>query len=331
MASSTWMVLIVSVLAATSLMGVAYAVFGDALTGKSRANRRLSAVSQGKRRGESTSAAADNSQQRRKAIQETLKEIEKEQKEQKKKITLRILIEQAGLEINVRMYWIISGICGLVFGVIGYFVGQGVIGLLLLGFVGFLGVPRWVLIMKKGKREKAFTEEFANSLDVIIRGVKSGLPLNECLKIIATESPEPIGSEFQRLNDGSKMGVPLDQGLQKMYDRISVPELNFFMIVLMIQQSAGGNLSEALNNLSTVLRTRKQMRGKIQALSSEAKASAMIIGSLPPGVAGILWATAPDYMAYIFTTKTGQMMLTGGAIWMTLGILVMKKMINFKF
>jgi tight adherence protein B len=179
------------------------------------------------------------------------------------------------------------------------------------------------------RRAKKFSQEFANSIDIIVRGVKSGLPLNECLQIIAKESPAPVGPEFKKLVEGQKVGVDLGIGLEKMYTRMPLSELNFFTIVLTIQQKTGGNLAEALENLSTVLRARKMMREKIQAMSSEAKASSMIIGSLPPFVMGVVYVTTPAYMALMFTETNGQLMLAGGMFWMAMGIFVMSKMINF--
>ena len=164
-----------------------------------------------------------------------------------------------------------------------------------------------------------------------MRGVKSGLPVNDCLKIIAVEAPEPVRTEFQGLVEGQRVGVTLEQGLLKIYERMPLPEVNFFQIVLSIQQKTGGNLSEALGNLSRVLRERKKMRNKIQAMSQEAKASAAIIGSLPPGVMILIYLTSPDYMNLLFTTTVGNMIIVGSLMWMTIGILVMKKMIDFKF
>jgi tight adherence protein B len=198
-------------------------------------------------------------------------------------------------------------------------------------FIGFLGVPRWALGFLVAARQKKFTNQLADGLDVIVRGVKSGLPLNQCLRIIAQESPEPLKSEFQALCDSQAMGVPLDQGLQRMYERMPLPEVNFFAIVLTIQQKTGGNLSESLGNLSAVLRARKMMAEKVKALSSEAKASAMIIGCLPIGVMGMVYFTRPDYIMILFTDPTGNLILMGAGVMMSLGIFIMHRMVNFKF
>jgi tight adherence protein B len=200
-----------------------------------------------------------------------------------------------------------------------------------LGFAAGFGVPRWFLGMMIKGRQKKFIGQFADAIDVIVRGVKSGLPLNECLKMIAKESPQPLGAEFQVVVDAIQMGVPVDQALNRMYQRTPIQEVNFFNIVLAIQQKAGGNLSEALGNLSNVLRSRKLLREKIKALSSEAKASAMIIGSLPIVVIILVYFTTPAYIMTLFTTEIGNLVLLIAAGLMSIGIYIMRQMINFDF
>jgi tight adherence protein B len=197
-------------------------------------------------------------------------------------------------------------------------------------FAAGFGFPRWSLSFLTNRRRKKFTAEFANAIDVIVRSVKSGLPTSEALRIVAKESPEPVGSEFSRLVEGSKIGVTLDQGLKRMFDSMPTSEVGFFSIVMTIQSRSGGNLSEALGNLSAVLRDRKRLEGKIRAMSSEAKASAMIIGSMPPGVMMLVYMTSPGYITLLFTEKMGNLMLLGCVVWMGIGIFVMRKMINFK-
>jgi tight adherence protein B len=180
------------------------------------------------------------------------------------------------------------------------------------------------------RRRGKFSEAFPDSIDIITRGIKSGLPVHDCLKIIAIEAPQPLASEFGRLVEGVGMGLTMDQALEKMYERMPTPELRFFTIVLAIQQKTGGNLAEALNNLSTVLRGRKMMREKVKALSGEALASAFIIGSLPPGVIILISITTPAYMAPLFTDRRGNLILLVAALMMTFGIWVMRRMMNFK-
>jgi tight adherence protein B len=180
------------------------------------------------------------------------------------------------------------------------------------------------------RRIKKFTSDFPDAMDIIVRGIRSGLPVHDSLRVIAQESPEPLAGQFNRLVESLGMGASVDQALEKMHENMPTPEVRFFSIVLAIQQKTGGNLAEALANLSTVIRARKHMREKAKALSGEAVASAAIIGSLPPVVATLIGITAPDYMRPLFTDPRGHLMLMAGAFWMTIGVLSMRKMINFK-
>jgi tight adherence protein B len=183
----------------------------------------------------------------------------------------------------------------------------------------------------KKRREQNFLKSLPDAVDVIVRGIKAGLPLFESIKVVATDAPEPLRGEFLAIIETQAIGMPLGEACARLYDRMPVPEANFFGIVIAIQQKSGGNLSEALGNLSKVLRDRKKMAEKIQAMSMEAKASAGIIGSLPPIVMLLVYLSTPQYISLLWTHPTGQLMLVGCAIWMTIGILVMKKMINFDF
>ena len=172
---------------------------------------------------------------------------------------------------------------------------------------------------------------FPDAVDVIVRGIKAGLPLLDSLKLIATETEEPLRSEFRGIIETQAIGIPIGQACLRLYERMPLPEANFFGIVISIQQRAGGNLSEALGNLSKVLRDRKKMKAKIQAMSMEAKASAGIIGALPPAVMTLVYITSPQYISLLWTEPLGRMMLAASAVWMFIGIMVMRKMINFDF
>ena len=276
--------------------------------------------------------APDNSEARRKQVSSSLKKIEDAAAENKKKnkVSLEQLIAQAGLELSIKNFWIISAVVGLVMLAIGIVTGQKLWVTGLMGVIGFLGLPRWWVGSKRKKRQKKFVLEFSNAIDVIVRGVKSGLPVNECLKIIGRDAQEPVRTEFHLLTEGLRLGLSLEQSLDRMYQRMPVNEVNFFAIVLLIQQQTGGNLAEALGNLGTVLRNRKMMLGKIAALSMEAKASAGILGSMPFVVSGLVHTASPDYLVPLFATKFGNMLLLGAGLWMCIGILVMKNMINIK-
>jgi len=332
MDQSTLILMAIALTVALAVGGVAFAFLGA--SDSSRANKRVASVSRGTGRAaakSTTDTGGESTAKRRKQVQETLKEIDRKAEAVKQRPTLGAMLQQAAWNIDARMFHIITIGVGVItmaaFFILGYswYVAIGI------GFAVGFGLPRWLLGFTIKRRKKAFTREFANAIDVIVRGVKAGLPLNECLKIIANESGEPVGPEFKQILEGMKVGVTLEDALKKMYDRMPIAEVNFFQIVLTIQQKTGGNLSEALGNLSGVLRDRKRLHGKIQALSSEAKASAGIIGSLPIVVMGLVYATTPEYIALLFTERFGNFLLLCCAVWMSLGILVMKKMIEFKY
>ena len=266
---------------------------------------------------------------RRKQLLESLKAQERQ--ERKAKLTIGARLQQAGLSIPPRTFWIVSGALGAA--------AAAAVGLFLhnplaaagAAFVGGLGLPRWVLgVLCKGRLKK-FTEEFPNSVDVIVRGIKSGLPVHDCLEVIARESPQPLAAEFRRLIEGVGVGQELTAALDKMHTRMPTPEVRFFSIVMAIQQKTGGNLAEALSNLSTVLRARKLMREKIKAMSGEAVASAAIIGSLPPLLLIAVTMLSPSYMMVMFTDPRGHIALMASASIMAVGVFIMRRMINFKF
>jgi tight adherence protein B len=320
-------VAIAAFLLLVALGGGAYVYAG---AGRERSQKRLAAVAKpsAQLRGK---ASDDSNALKRKNVQQLLKQIESKATEQKQKVTMRRRLDQAGwADVSTTVFWIISGALGLIAGLLCFVTGQQWFVCLPAAFAAAFGLPRWVLAFRKSRREKKFTGEFANAIDVIVRSVRSGLPTNEALRIVARESPDPVGSEFNKLVEGLKVGVTLEQGCKRMYESMPTPEVSFFGIVMTIQQKSGGNLSEALSNLAGVLRDRKRLQGKIKAMSSEAKASAMIIGSLPIAVMGIVYLTTPAYIKLLFTERMGNLLLAICAVWMSCGIFVMRKMINFK-
>jgi tight adherence protein B len=274
-------------------------------------------------------AAANTPEARRKQILLQLQESER--RERKARLTMPAKLKQAGLSLSIGMFWILSAVLGVVAAFVIMLLGLPPLLALGVGIVAALGLPRWVVSFLGKRRRAKFSLAFADAVDVIVRGIKSGLPVHDGFKIIAKESPAPLGPEFQTLVEGLGVGLTLSQALDKMYERMPTPELKFFAIVIAIQQKTGGNLAEALSNLSTVLRARRMMGEKIKALSSEAIASAGIIGSLPPAVMILVSLTTPAYMATLFTEPRGQFMLIIAILLMALGIFVMKKMIAFKF
>jgi tight adherence protein B len=266
----------------------------------------------------------------RRDIEETLKELEVRQQKQKN-LPLAMRIAQAGLSWSKRQYIIISVAIGLALFVAIFLVGGGLLAAAGAGFAGGFGVPRWLLGFLKKRRENQFLHNFPDAVDVIVRGVKAGLPLGDCLRIIATESAEPVRGEFKTIVEAQTIGISMGDACAKLFERMPLPEANFFGIVVSIQQKAGGNLSEALANLSRVLRDRKKMKAKIQAMSMEAKASAVIIAALPFAVMILVYISSPNYIELLWTHPTGRMMMACSAAWMSCGVFVMKKMINFDF
>jgi len=274
-------------------------------------------------------AAANTPEARRKQIMKQLQDSERASR--KARISLAAKLKQAGLATSVKTFWIISAVLGVIALLLPLLFGLNILIAVGAAVVFGLGLPRWVVGFLGKRRMKKFSSHFADAVDVIVRGIKSGLPVHDCFKIIARESPAPLGGEFQMLVEGLGVGLTLQQALEKMYERMPTPELKFFAIVIGIQQKTGGNLAEALGNLSTVLRARKMMGEKIKALSSEATASAGIIGSLPPAVMILVSITTPAYMGKLFTEPRGQFMLLIAVMMMALGVFVMKRMISFKF
>jgi len=316
----------VAFLAAIAVGGIAYVFIYPLLSGERQADKRRESIA----RAEPTVRAARGQQRsRRDMVEASLKELEERNKKQKLSLTTRI--SQAGLTWSKRQFVLISAAIGLVMFMVAFAMGPGLVAALAVGFAGAFGVPRWLLSFLKKRRERKFLDGFPDAVDIIVRGVKAGLPLLDCMKMVATEAPDPVKTEFRIIVDTQAIGMPLGEACAKLYERTPLPEANFFGIVVSIQQKAGGNLSEALSNLSRVLRDRKKMKAKIRAMSQEAKASAGIIGSLPIAVMILVSLTSKDYISLLFTNPLGHLMLAGSAFWMTMGVLVMRKMINFDF
>lgn len=320
----------VMVLAALSVGGIVYVLVMPYLSGERQANKRMADVSTGSTARRGASAAKVAAGTRKKEVQATLRDIEDRQKS-KKKVSLRLRIQRAGFNIPVRSYYMASAIMGALIGGAVFITGNPPIVAAVAAFAGGIGLPRWILRFLERRRKDQFLKEFANSVDVIVRGVKSGLPLNDCLKIIAEEAAEPVRSEFIDLVEQQRVGIPVGKALDRMLERMPIEEVNFFTTVVTIQQQAGGNLSEALENLSAVLRDRQRLAGKVRAFSAEAKASASIIGCLPLVVMGAMSILSPSYITVLWTHDLGKMMLLGCAVWMFIGALIMRNMINFDY
>jgi tight adherence protein B len=313
--------------------GMAYVAVMPFLSGERKVSKRLASVAQGQTKSRMRAAVQSQPQPlqtRRKQVQDTIKDIEAKQKVTRR-VNLRTKLLRAGLAISTRTYYIASLVTGLLGGLIVLLTGSSLIVSLLAAIACGFGLPRLVVSRMAKKRQAKFLTEFANSIDIIVRGVKSGLPLGDCLQIIATEAPEPVKSEFIDLVEQQRIGIPLAKAFERMYERTPLQEVNCFAIVIAIQSQTGGNLAEALSNLSQVLRDRYRLQAKVKTFSAEAKTSAWIIGSLPPSVMLLVYLSTPDYIALLWSVKLGNLMLIGCGIWMLMGVLVMRKMINFDF
>jgi tight adherence protein B len=315
-------------LAATAIGGLAWVFIYPSLSGENKAEHRRASVAKS---DPAASRQVDKSQRsRREQVEGSLRELEARRLKDKK-VALSTRLTQAGVAWTAQKFMIVSGILGVAAFAMALLLGGGLLAGAGLAFAAGFGLPRWALGYLKKRREKNFLKALPDAVDVIVRGIKAGLPLFESIKVVAADAPEPLKGEFLAIIETQAIGMPLGDACARLFERMPVPEANFFGIVISIQQKSGGNLSEALGNLSKVLRDRKKMAEKIQAMSMEAKASAGIIGSLPPIVMLLVYLSTPEYISLLWTHPTGQLMLVGCVVWMSIGILVMKKMINFDF
>jgi tight adherence protein B len=314
-------------LVTVAIGGVAWVFIYPVLSGERKAEQRMANVARSEPMARSTRPAQKS---RREQVEESLKDLEVRNRKAKR-VPLSVRISQAGLTWSKRRFILVSIALGLGAFVATLPTGAGLIPSLGLGFAAACGLPFWLLSFLKKRRETQFLNAFPDAVDVIVRGIKAGLPLLDCLKVIANEAAEPVRSEFRSIVETQMIGLPLGEACLKLYENVPLPEANFFGIVISIQQKSGGNLSEALGNLSRVLRDRKRMKAKIQAMSMEAKASAAIIAALPLAVMVLVYITSPSYIELLWTEPLGRVMLAGSAMWMSMGVFVMRKMINFDF
>lgn len=315
-------------LVTVSVGGLAYVFIYPILSGERNAEQRMANAARVGPTVRSTGRGREKS--RREQVEDTLKDMDARHRRSKRP-PLQTRIGQAGLTISKRTFLLACAAFGMAVFLLGFVFGVGLLPALGLAFAAACGVPLWLLSFLKKRREARFLEVFPDGVDVIVRGIKAGLPLLDCIKIIAADAEEPVKGEFRYLVESQSIGLPLGDACAKIYERIPLPEANFFAIVIAIQQKAGGNLSEALGNLSRVLRDRKRMKAKIRAMSMEAKASAAIIASLPVAVMVLVYISSPTYIQLLWTHPMGRFMLVCCVAWMACGVLVMKKMISFDF
>jgi tight adherence protein B len=322
-------------LVAISAAGLCYGLLFSRMETEKKIDTRLSRVKSAETDLAKMKAARDRVQElskRRKSVQDSLKDLEKKQQEKTRKMgdgSIKSKLNQTGLSITLAKFYIFSALFGVFVFLVSLIAGLPLLAAVGAAFVGALGLPRWFIGFLVSRRQKKFLEEFPNALDVMVRSIKSGLPLNDALRLIASDGQEPVKSEFRRVIEAQQVGLSIPEACARMMLTMPLPEVNFFAIVITIQSQAGGNLSEAIGNLSKVLRDRKKMKAKVQALSMEAKASACIIGALPFIVSLLVYLTSPAYITILFTDPRGHLILLFSGIWMSIGIFVMRNMINF--
>lgn len=327
-------VLALAALAAISAATLAYGVMYSRIESEKKTEGRVRRVSAAETDRVKVKAARDRVNEmskRRKSVQDSLKELEKKQQEKSARSapSMKARLAQANLSISLAKFYIFSALFGLFAAFVALILGSGLAVAAGVGVIVAAGLPRWLVNFLIKRRCKKFLEEFPNALDIMVRSIKSGLPLNDALRLIANDGQEPVKTEFRRVVESQQVGLGVTEACARMVNHMPLSEVNFFAIVIGIQAQAGGNLSEALGNLSKVLRERKKMKAKVNALSMEAKASACIIGALPFIVSFLVYVTSPDYMMVLFTDPRGHLIIGAGLVWMSIGIMVMRNMINF--
>ncbi|WP_457586873.1 type II secretion system F family protein [Ensifer canadensis] len=327
-------VLALAALVAISASALAYGVMYSRIESEKKTEGRVRRVSAAETDRVKVKAARDRVNEmskRRKSVQDSLKELEKKQQEKSAKAapSMKARLAQANLTISLAKFYVFSALFGLFAAFVALILGTGLAIAAGIGVIVAAGLPRWLVNFLIKRRCKKFLEEFPNALDIMVRSIKSGLPLNDALRLIANDGQEPVKSEFRRVVESQQVGLSVTEACARMVNHMPLSEVNFFAIVIGIQAQAGGNLSEALGNLSKVLRERKKMKAKVNALSMEAKASAWIIGALPFIVSTLVYLTSPDYMMILFTDQRGHLIIGAGLVWMSIGILMMRNMINF--
>jgi tight adherence protein B len=325
------LIVLVFLLCTAAVLGVLAAAFYPRVSTNYPLNQRLEFIAptgaRAGQRGNESDAA------RKRSVENTLLESADlaAAKVKKAKPSLTARLRQAQISWSKNRYY---GVCAGVAAVVCLpilFAGFGKLPAIGFGLSAGLLLPHWYVNFKRRRHFKRFTASLADAVDIVVRGVKVGLPLNECFKIVAREARSPVKEQFQLIVEDQLVGMPLADATERLSERVPISEARFLSIVIAIQSRSGGSLAETLGNLSNVLRDRQKMFDKIKALSSESKASAYIIASLPLFVIGALSVISPSYIALLFTERTGHIVLIACVLTMIAGTLVMRKMINFDF
>lgn len=323
--------LVYAVLAIIAVAAAGFALVPSMLGGSSRADKRMKALQGDIQANRRSAETVRNRDVRRKQIQDTLKAQNDALGKARKHVPLQDQLYQAGMKIQAKSWIRNQIIIGAVLVLVCILLQVPWYFAVIFGAAGGYLLPRFWMGQRRKRHQAAYLDELPNAVEAIVRGVKSGLPLNDSMRLVAKEAKEPIKSEFQKVLDQQTMGKSTGEAIQILFDRMPLPEVNFFVVVINVQQQAGGNLSEALGNLARVLRNRKKMKQKIKAMSSEAKASAGIIGSLPFIVAILVSLTTPTYLVPLFSSTLGLIWLGIAAVMMSIGVWIMAKMVSFDF
>ncbi|HPD83750.1 MAG: type II secretion system F family protein [Alphaproteobacteria bacterium] len=311
------------------LFGIGYAIFIYTYQAQKK-NRMMSVLTGGAVQDKKHLKNSPHGQKKLDLSKKLKDENEDTTKTKKKAKNLALALTQAGLEISVKEFWMFSAVCGVLVTMIIKIMGASTFVVVMAAITSFLGLPRLFIRFRIKRRQKQFMDDFADSLESMMRLLKAGMPVSEAIKMVAREFSGPMGEEMGRIFDQQKIGVPLPEAVLDAAQRVPLTEMQMFATAIAIQTQTGSSLSEVLQNLANVIRARFGLKRKVQALSSEAKASAMIIGALPVLVGLGLYFVNPSYIELLFTDSTGKFLLGCAVAWMCVGVLVMRQMINFK-
>ena len=319
--------LIISILIFLVIGGVASALIINTQREK---RTRLMRVVRGHNNAQISKNKSNAQEQRKSDLSKKLNNVDDGSKKKKNGVSLSEKITQAGMSISVKQFWLYSCVSCIVVTFLAKAMGMSPFVMVMAVIIGLLGLPRFFLKIKTDKRQKSFMADFPDALESMMRLLKAGMPVSEAIKMVAREFDGPMGEEMGRIFDEQKIGIPLPEAVLNSSKRMPLTEMQMFATAISIQTQTGSSLSEVLQNLSSVIRSRFKLARKVKALSSEAKASAMIIGALPVVVALGMYFINREYIEVLFIDPTGKFLLGCAIGWMGIGVFVMKQMINFK-
>lgn len=318
--------LLIGVCTFVTIGTVAYAILSPKIADETVSSQRLAKLT---KEGAAVSARAVVDRRRRKAIAHNLEDLEDEEKK-RKNLPIEVLIKQAGLDWTSQRYYLMMAAGVVITSIAVYMLSMSLLATAVATLIAPLIWPKMYVSRAREKRINKFLEQFPTGLDIIIRGLKAGLPIRACLQTIATEAEEPMRSEFQAVMQAQGLGLTVADAVARMRYTVPSAETNFFITLIEVQQSAGSNLAETLATLSSMMRGRKQMREKIKSLAAEPKLSAYIIGAVPLVVITAIYFISPDYLEPLLFTTMGHLVIGGCIIWASMGALIMNMIMKVK-